>query len=369
MHLRCPPCAAFHRLFLPQPSSSVFRLLFHPRPSSSSLDLPLAAEAFCYTVSMAFSDYPFQRHSRNVTVIAPPQHDLKGTGRYFITMVTAPRRACLGEVTAPEWVEWSPEGRCVDRCLRQMCVRFPIVIDEMAIMPDHIHLCIRVKEALGRSILLVLSGMRRVAEKEACALEGRYTTLWERKYRVFLACSYESYGRCLEYTEANPRRWWLTRHAPEDFRVKMVQHVALPMAYRWQAVGNIALLDAPWMMVIVVHRVDSSAVIAEKKRLAIEVAKAGGVIVGGFVAPAEKEILKCVYAEVPEVKVISFVPHTLTDYKPPARAIDGFRCGRRLLLSSVPEHAVDAPCQRQVCLRHNAIAEKLAGESAAGARG
>ena len=107
----------------------------------------------------------------------------------------------------------------------------------------------------------------------------------------------------------------------------MVQHVALPMAYRWQAVGNMALLDAPWMMVIVVHRVDSSAVIAEKTRLAIEVAKAGGVIVGGFVAPAEKEILKCVYAEVPEVKVISFVPHTLTDYKPPARAIDGLGVG------------------------------------------
>ena len=73
----------------------------------------------------------------------------------------------------------------MDRCLRQMCVRFPIVIDEMAIMPDHVHLCIRVKEALGRSILSVLSGMRRVAEKEAFALEGRYATLWERKYRVF----------------------------------------------------------------------------------------------------------------------------------------------------------------------------------------
>jgi hypothetical protein len=149
----------------------------------------------------------------------------------------------------------------------------------------------------------------------------------------------------------------------------MVQHVALPEMHRWQAVGNMALLDAPWMMAIVVHRVDSAEVVAEKKRLAIEVAKAGGVIVGGFVAPAEKEILKCVYAEVPEVKVISFVPHTLTDYKPPARAIDGFRCGQRLLLSSVPEHAVDEPCQRQVCLRHNAIAETLAGERAAGGGG
>ena len=90
--------------------SHFFRFLFHPRPSSSSLALPLVAEAFCYTVSMAFSDYPFQRHSRNVTVIAPPQHDLKGTGRYFIKMVTAPRRACLGEVTAPEWVEWTVCG-------------------------------------------------------------------------------------------------------------------------------------------------------------------------------------------------------------------------------------------------------------------
>lgn len=253
----------------------------------------------------------------------------------------------------------------MNRCLQEMTKRYPIVLDRVAIMPDHVHFCLRVVAPLQTSILMVFSGMRRVAEKEACAMSGM-ARLWERHYRVFVAVSYESYGKCLDYTAANPRRWWLTRHQPLDFRVREVKHAALPAEWKWQAVGNLELLEAPVKMAIVVHRVDSEAVVAEKTQMAIEVAKAGGVIVGGFVAPREKALLKCVYAAVPEVKVISFVPHSLTGYKPPARAIDGFKYGLRLLLSSVPVHAVDAPCERVVCLRHNKVAEEL-GNGRAGA--
>ena len=303
------------------------------------------------------------RCTKTVALIAPAAHDLKGTGRYFVTMVTGPRRACLSIVRGEQAVEWSAAGRCVHQCLEEMVARYPIRIDCAVIMPDHIHVCFRVIAPLSVSVLRVLSGMRRVAEKLAASVL-KETQLWEKRYRLFVACNYESYARCLAYTKANPKRWWLTRHQPCVFRARMVSHAALSAAFQWQAVGNLSLLEAPLILAVSIHRMDTPAQIAELTQRAIDVAEAGGVIVGGFVSPAERALLKCLYAAVLELKLILLKPHTLNGYKPPARVLDDFKAGRRLLLTSVPEHPMDAPCLREVCLRHNEVAHHLAGGGA-----
>ncbi|MBR4945637.1 MAG: hypothetical protein IKZ27_01425, partial [Kiritimatiellae bacterium] len=98
----------------------------------------------------------------------------------------------------------------------------------------------------------------------------------------------------------------------------------------------------------------------QQARLAIQ---AGGTIIGGFISPAEKTLLKELYAEVPHLRLISLVPHTLNNYKPPATALNAFNHGQRLLLTSVPDHPADRPCARDICLRHNAIAQQLAEAS------
>ena len=303
---------------------------------------------------------PRRHHSKAVSLITAPEHDLRGTGRYFLTMVTSPRRHVLSEIQAGGTAVWTPMGQCVHRHLEKMVSLYPIAIDRQAIMPDHIHVCFRVTAPLRRSILQVLATLRKLSEKDACALEGATTTLWEEKYRLFTAFDRAIYTRCIEYTAANPKRWWLTRQHAINLRPRPITHANLPAIYPWQAVGNLSLLEVPLKYAVVIHRSDSPEVVAEKTAMACKIAEMGGVIVGGFIAQAEKTLLKTLYQCVPNLRLISLMPHTLTGYKPPARALDDFKEGRRLLLSSVPNHPVDQPCLRAVCLRHNALAEALA---------
>lgn len=308
---------------------------------------------------MAFDCSLLPRHTQNVTLITAPCHDLKGTGRYFATMVTAPRRPCLSVVQEGGRVLWTPMGQCLHDHLEKMCAKHPTALDRVAIMPDHLHLCFRVTVPLKESILRVLATLRRFSTLDGCALSGE-STLWEPHYHLFNAFTYESYHQCLAYTAANPERWWLTRHAPAVFRPHQVAHPSLPAEFPWQAVGHMSLLDAPLLYPIVIHRADTSEIVAKKTAIACDIARAGGVIIGGFISPREKNLLKTLYAAVPTLKLIHLSPHTLKDYKPPAHALEAFKYGRRLLLTSEPDTPADHPCTRAVCLRHNALAEYLA---------
>jgi hypothetical protein len=113
----------------------------------------------------------------------------------------------------------------------------------------------------------------------------------------------------------------------------------------------------------VIHRNDPPEQIENLERQALRVAQNGGVIVGGFISQAEKALLKALYAKVPMLKLIRLVPHTLNDYKPPAHVVDAFAQGRRLLLTSEPNISEGEMCRREVCVRHNAVAELLAATS------
>lgn len=307
---------------------------------------------------MAFDIPLLPRHTPNVSLITAQQHDLKGTGRYFATMVTEPRRWCLSEVLEGGVVKWKPLGEMVNRYIQQMCACHPLVIDCLAIMPDHLHLCFRVTAPLKISVLNILATMRTFSQNEACNIGGE-PRLWDKRYRLFTAFNRESYDVCIAYTAANPERWWLTRHNADLFKPQIVTHPCLPTAHTWQAVGNLSLLEAPLIFPIVIHRVDTPTQVEEKTQFACDIAKAGGVIAGGFISPREKALLKTLYTTVPSLKLIHFSPHTLADYKPPARVLDDFKNGHRLLLTSEPTHPTDSPCSRAVCLRHNAIAEHL----------
>ena len=296
--------------------------------------------------------------TRSVRLVSLPCHDLWGTGRYFATMVTANRMPCLSTVVSGGYTQWTAIGKQVHASFERLCAEYPLAIDRVALMPDHLHLCFRVTKPLPQNILRILVRWREAIEAELGFSQAN--PFWETPYHLFTAFNRESYQRCIDYTKANPRRWWQLRHHPDLFHAHEVTHPLLSSAYTWQAVGHLSLLDAPLMMAIRIHRVDTEAIINALTERAIHIAQAGGVIIGGFVSPAEKALLKTLYAAVSEVRLISLLPHTLSDYKPAARVLEAFCQGRRLLLTTVPEHPSNEPCTRAVCLRHNDLAEEIA---------
>lgn len=298
---------------------------------------------------------------RSVRLVTAPTHDLWGAGRYFATMVTFNRNPCLSTIVSGGYSQWTAIGKQIDATLRQLSHTYPIAIDRLALMPDHLHLCFRVTSPLSKSILRILLEWREKVEETTGF--SKETPLWETPYHLFTPFNREAYTRCIDYTAANPRRWWHLRHHPDILQAQNVTHSLLPSAYTWQAVGHLALLDAPLMMAIRIHRIDTDATIKTLTERAIQIAQAGGVIIGGFVSPAEKELLKTLYAAVPNLRLISLLPHTLSDYKPSARVLDAFYQGRRLLLTTEPNHPSTAPCTRAVCLRHNDLAEQIAHQT------
>ena len=311
---------------------------------------------------MSTKSYDLPRHSSNVSLITAAHHDLKGTGRYFVTMVTEGRQPVLSVICQGGYARWTEVGQCVNDEIHALTEKWPIAIDRLAIMPDHIHLCFRVTENLNQSILKILSSCRSFEQKEA-GFNSDTKRLWERKYRLFVAFNREAYGRCIDYTAANPLRWWLTHHHSKILTPQMVEHALLPSEFQWQAVGHLTLLESPLFFPIIIHRKDTPEQVAQLASQALRVAQNGGVIVGGFISQAEKALLKALYAKVPDLKLIRLVPHTLSGYKPPARVVDAFAQGRRLLLTSVPGVQEDETCSRVVCLRHNAVAEHFAETS------
>lgn len=306
------------------------------------------------------SHLPLQR-VRSVRLVTAPTHDLWGTGRYFATMVTANRTPLLSTVVSGGYTQWTAIGKQIHASLEQLCSTYPLAIDRIALMPDHLHLCFRVTSPLSKSILRILVDWR----EEITQTSGfsKDNPLWETPYHLFTPFNREVYTRCIHYTAANPRRWWHLRNHPNLLQAQIATHPLLSPEHTWQAVGHLELLDAPLMMAIRIHRVDTAEKIASLTERAIQISQAGGVIIGGFISPAEKALLKTLYAAVPDLRLISLLPHTLADYKPPARVLDAFYQGRRLLLTTAPDHPSTAPCTRTVCLRHNDLAEQIAHQA------
>ena len=302
------------------------------------------------------------RHTSHVSLITAPQHNLKGTGRYFATMTLEGRRSLLSEICPGGYARWTPTGLCVKEHFEELATHYPIAIDRVAIMPDHIHLCFRVTEVLPVSILRILSDCRCFAQK-AAGFNATDNRLWDQDYRLFVAFNRDAYTRCIEYTAGNPKRWWMSHEGKHALTPTVVTHPRLPLQYTWQAVGNLDLLDTPLLFPIIVHRADTPDRIDQLKQQARLAIQAGGALIGGFISPAEKTILKELYAVEPDLRLISLIPHTLVGYKPPATALSAFNRGRRLLLTTASDLPSDQPCIREVCLRHNALAQQLAEAS------
>ena len=311
---------------------------------------------------MRFDCSNLPRHTPRVSLITAPQHDLKGTGRYFATMTIERRRPLLSEVRPGGYTHWTPTGECVKAHLEELTTRYPIAIDRMALMPDHIHLCFRVTAALSISILRILSDCRCFAQK-AAGFNATTNRLWAPDYHIFVAFNRTAYARCIDYTANNPKRWWLTHDTTQLLTPTIATHPLLPIQYTWQFVGNLGLLESPLLFPIIIHRADTSEQIAHLTQQARFAIQAGGTLIGGFISPKEKALLKDLYAEAPDLRLISLVPHTLNNYKPPASALNAFNYGRRLLLTTTPDYPSDRPCLRDVCLRHNAIALQLSEAS------
>jgi REP element-mobilizing transposase RayT len=307
-------------------------------------------------------------------------HDYRAPCIYMITLATEPRRNCLGRLEG-EQIRLSPVGEMVRESWMRSADIYPGVQPGIcAVMPDHFHGLLRVKERLAKPMGQVVRGFKagttflwlrdfgggggESGAKDAPQLDGAGfvsahplrrlapTTLWQRGFQDTILLRRGQLKTMRQYILDNPRRLAIRREHPDLFtQVAQLTHGCA-------GIGNRFLLERPVRQQVQVSRSISPEALAEKQAELLHAAAHGAVLVSPGISPGEKQIARAALeAHLPLVVLLEngFAPF----YKPPGRYWDACAAGRLLMLAPWPHHDGKRVISREQCLALNRLAADI----------
>ena len=152
------------------------------------------------------------------------EFDYGQEGAYFVTLCTQNRsRLFQMELPVGNGLCAVPEGNAIiHKWVSETENKFPgVVIDKYAIMPDHLHLIITIKERhAGRSLPDVMRFFKTMTTNEYIrgVKNGILTPfdrkLWQKSYYDHVIRNQQDYNEIWEYIENNPLKWELIHKTP-----------------------------------------------------------------------------------------------------------------------------------------------------------
>ena len=332
-----------------------------------------------------------------------PWHNYRRKGTYMLTLVVEGRHAVLGRVvTIPGYaaqVELTELGKAI-RDEEQQKIHFfykMVEIWKLCIMPDHIHMIVRVNEDMpeGKHLGDVvrgfkvgctrawwrLTGMRpagemvgvvengetaRGAEKGEAA-GGTFTTsaispagknlpvLFETGYNDLILLEDGQLDNWIHYLDDNPRRLAIKRLYPDFFTT---MHYIDIGEWRCQTVGNRFLLNIPQKVAVIVHKAYTDKEYADYKQKWLACGEAGGILVSAAIATREKEVMR--EAMDRGYKIILVRENGFPAlYKPSGESFDACSEGRLLQVSPWEYHMQRRTISREQCLMLNRLVEEI----------
>ncbi len=153
-------------------------------------------------------------------------YDYSSCGAYFITICTAEKRNYFWKnvgatIGRPRDVELSLYGEIVSEAIKNISSIYPtLLVERYVIMPNHLHLLIRVcSDEFGRP--MVAPTMSRVVKQ----LKG-YTSkqigqsLWQKSFHDHIIRNQKDYEEHINYIYYNPVRWHLDELYTEERETK-----------------------------------------------------------------------------------------------------------------------------------------------------
>ena len=136
------------------------------------------------------------------------EYDYSQCGAYFVTICTQNRRPILSNIVGDDaHIVPKRYGQIAEKYLKNAAE-----IEKYVIMPDHIHMLIRLEEqgAEKRSpqasrIASIVRSIKTLTTKEI----GE--PIFQRSYYGHVIRNQRDYNEIWEYIENNPRKWMLTR--------------------------------------------------------------------------------------------------------------------------------------------------------------
>ena len=306
-----------------------------------------------------------------------PWHDYRRIGTYMITLVVEGRRPLLGVIKGdPEVPQGSPGSPCVELSqlgaailndeIAKINKCYPqVVVWKVSVMPDHIHMIVRVKEDLpkGKHLGTVITGFKFGCNQAYWNLNGlkgpSMKGLFEKGYNDKFLLHEGQYENWRAYLEDNPRRLLLKRRNPHLFTVLDDMEIA---GRKCQIVGNRFLLDVPDKMAVIVHRRYTAEENASLREAWLACGERGGVLVSAAISPKEKEVLR--EAMNRGYRIILLRENGFSKfYKPSGESFDACSKGQLLQISPWPYHMERKTITRAQCLELNAMAEAIAGKA------
>ena len=137
------------------------------------------------------------------------EYDYSQCGAYFVTICTQNRRPILSNIVGDDaHIVPKRYGQIAEKYLKNAAE-----IEKYVIMPDHIHMLIRLEEqgAEKRSpqasrIASIVRSIKTLTTKEI----GE--PIFQRSYYDHVIRNQRDYNEIWEYIENNPRTWLLTKH-------------------------------------------------------------------------------------------------------------------------------------------------------------
>ncbi len=307
------------------------------------------------------------------------EHDYCAPCFYMITVVTEPRRDCLGtlQTTAGRdaTVALSVMGEVVrDVWRRASAVYSEVEACECVVMPDHFHGVLWVKKRLARPMGHIVKAFKRVSEQEsrrrglllpknpaagaAAGTEpaGAASGLWQSGFQDSILLRRGQLKAMVHYIADNPRRLAVKRANPALFTV--IANTQVAPGTRCPAIGNRFLLQHPLKRQIQISRRISPYELAERREALLYAARHGAVLVSPCISQGEKTIARAALeADLPLIVILAngFAPH----YKPAGRYFDACAAGRLLMLAPFAYRRRRQTITREQCQALNTWARKI----------
>lgn len=355
-------------------------------------------------------------------------HNYHHQGIYMVTLAVEGRVPLLGRLVADEtnkapdevraYVQLSRLGEIILKEEVQKISRFYPMVEvwRICIMPDHIHMIIRVKDNMppGKTLGNVVRGFKtgcsrawwklmpdpwgkaqgteahsqrtggatqgtkaatqgtkgatqgaggamQGAEGNAQAPvssafpEDHRPVLFEAGYNDKILLHEGQLANWKAYLDDNPRRLLIKRMYPDFFTVRHDIEIA---GRKCQMIGNRFLLDVPDKMAVIVHRRYTDEEIARLQKEWLACGERGGVLVSAAIAPKEKDILR--KALNLGYSIILLRENGFPElYKPTGESFNACSMGQLLQISPWNYHMDRKKITREQCLELNMMAETI----------
>lgn len=233
-------------------------------------------------------------------------HDYTLPSKYMITMFKAPSIPTLSKMEGdfkvsnhhrenyPHFVSLPP-GEAIEEAIKEWQTKYDeIIVDEYAIMPDHVNLCVRViaelEVGLSRAVSYLMGRCSRIYHDRQYGkddADSPFVSMFKSGFNDSIAYTLEQYGNQMQYVRENPRRLLIKRHYRDFYLTTWILTINNKT---YMAKGNIFILKNPGLVQVRFSRKYSEEFWKEEQARYFKCLRNGGAVISPYIHPKEKEI-------------------------------------------------------------------------------